>query len=50
MPCQTKLNQDATLKLAKFITENPEGILQEWDDFAETYLSEVADMGRTPTA
>lgn len=35
------------MKLAKFITENPEGILQEWDDFAETYLSEAADMSRS---
>ena len=35
------------MKLAKFITENPEGILQEWDDFAETYLAEAADMSRT---
>lgn len=47
MPCLTMLERDATMKLAKFITENPEGILQEWDDFAETYLSEAADMSRT---
>ena len=35
------------MKLAKFITENPEDILQEWDEFAATHLYEAANMSKS---
>lgn len=34
------------MKLSRFIAEHPEEILQEWDDFAEEYLYEAANMSK----
>src|ERR1035437_5180641 len=43
---QLETDRETTMHLSKFIRENSEGILQEWEYFAASYLSDAEYMNK----